>query len=74
MKKSLWVFLFTDINCPGDGTCSSQGTCDDATGICTCNEGFTGIDCTLKVPGKNELIRKLIKCCLARMTKGCVIL
>ena len=27
-------------DCPGDGTCSSQGTCDGTTGTCVCFEGF----------------------------------
>ena len=27
-------------DCPGDGTCSNQGTCDGKTGTCVCFEGF----------------------------------
>ena len=33
------------IDCPGDGSCSSHGTCDDTTGICICNDGFGGDTC-----------------------------
>ena len=35
----------TTTNCPGDGTCSGQGTCNEATGTCTCNAGFEGNSC-----------------------------
>ena len=30
----------TEFDCPGDGTCSNQGTCDDTTGTCVCFAGF----------------------------------
>ena len=33
------------MECPGDGTCSSQGTCDDTIGNCVCNEGYEGDMC-----------------------------
>ena len=32
-------------SCPEDGTCSGQGTCNEATGTCTCNAGFEGNAC-----------------------------
>ena len=31
--------------CPGDSTCSNQGTCDVPTGTCVCNSGFQGDMC-----------------------------
>ena len=38
-------FISTDMQCPGDGSCSAQGTCDVLTGTCSCNEGFQGDMC-----------------------------
>ena len=38
-------FISTDKQCPGDGSCSNQGTCDVLTGLCSCNEGFQGKKC-----------------------------
>ena len=32
--------IFIEFDCPGDGTCSNQGTCDDTTGTCVCFAGF----------------------------------
>ena len=43
---SFWKFLFfvsLEFDCPGDGTCSNQGTCDDTTGTCVCFQGFERI-------------------------------
>ena len=37
-----------EFDCPSIpvlGVCSNQGTCDDTTGTCTCDEGFQGIQC-----------------------------
>ena len=34
------MFLLTEFDCPGDGTCSNQGICDDTTGTCICYAGF----------------------------------
>ena len=42
-------FLFTDLQCPGNGTCSNQGICDVVTGTCQCDCGFQGDTCQ----GKN---------------------
>ena len=33
--------------CPGDGTCSSHGGCED--GICDCHSGWTGVQCSERV-------------------------
>ena len=38
-------FIPTDLQCPGDGTCSNQGTCNVSTGICVCGSGFQGQTC-----------------------------
>ena len=35
----------TEFDCPEDGKCSNQGSCDDSTGMCQCNEGFEGSTC-----------------------------
>ena len=35
----------TEFDCPGDGDCSNQGTCDESSGTCVCNEGFEGDMC-----------------------------
>ena len=37
--------ILLEFKCPGDGTCSSQGTCNEMTGICICNSGFEGNTC-----------------------------
>ena len=44
MMKYIY-FSSTDMQCPGDGSCSNQGTCDVSTGICVCNLGFEGDMC-----------------------------
>lgn len=33
------------MDCPGDGLCSNNGSCDDKTGTCICNSGFQGNMC-----------------------------
>ena len=38
--------MFTDMQCPGDVSCSDQGICNVSTGTCTCNPGFDGPDCS----------------------------
>ena len=38
-------FISTDIQCPGDSTCSNQGICDVSTGTCVCNPGYQGYRC-----------------------------
>ena len=35
----------TEFDCPGDGDCSNQGTCDESSGTCLCDEGFEGDMC-----------------------------
>ena len=40
---------YLEFNCPGDGTCSNQGICDDSTGICNCDSGFEGQSCEGKM-------------------------
>ena len=37
--------FISEIFCPGDSSCSNQGTCDDNSGICICNPGFEGNLC-----------------------------
>ena len=42
------VLFSKEFDCPSIpvlGVCSNQGTCDDTTGTCTCDEGFQGIQC-----------------------------
>ena len=45
MMKYILSFLSTEVQCPGDSTCSNQGICDVSTGSCTCNSGFQGDMC-----------------------------
>ena len=33
------------MHCPGDGSCSNEGNCDETTGTCICNFGFEGSQC-----------------------------
>jgi hypothetical protein len=40
--------MFTDFQCPGDGTCSNTGTCDVSSGTCDCDSGFLGDICNCK--------------------------
>ena len=42
-------FIPTDIQCPGDGTCSNRGTCDLSNGVCVCDSGFQGEICQGKI-------------------------
>ena len=52
----------SEFNCPGDGTCSNQGICDDSSGICKCDSGFEGQSCQGKIIKKKHVcsIRNLI--------------
>ena len=34
--------------CPGDSSCSNQGTCDVSSGACDCDSGFLGDTCNCK--------------------------
>ena len=34
--------------CPGEPPCSDRGVCDPVTKRCTCEDGFTGGDCSLR--------------------------
>ena len=45
LRKLPQPILFPEFDCPVDGTCSDQGSCDDSTGTCVCNEGFEGATC-----------------------------
>ena len=39
--------VFLDISCPGGSPpCNGNGQCDHKTGLCTCNEGNQGSDCS----------------------------
>ena len=44
-RKKNCIFSLLGFDCPGDGTCSSQGICDDTIGSCVCNVGFEGNTC-----------------------------
>ena len=39
------ISLLLEFTCPGDGTCSNQGTCNSSSGTCICNAGFEGNSC-----------------------------
>ena len=43
--------------CPGDSPCSDRGVCDPNTLRCTCEEGFTGGDCSQRTCKKVRLAR-----------------
>ena len=41
--------FFSDISCPGGETpCSDNGQCDLTIGVCNCNEGYQGNECSGK--------------------------
>ena len=53
MTKIIFIFLELKKNwlegksCPGGDTpCNENGQCDTSTGICTCNVGIKGLDCS----------------------------
>ena len=52
----LILFSLSEFNCPGDGTCSNQGICDDSSGICKCDSGFEGQSCQGKMIKKNMFV------------------
>ena len=40
------TYLFMqELYCPGNGSCSNEGNCDETTGTCICNFGFEGSEC-----------------------------
>ena len=47
------ILFWTEFDCPGDGTCSNQGTCDDTTGTCECDFGYEGNTCQGTLMKKN---------------------
>ena len=49
LMTALKYIMFSDLLCPGNGTCSNQGTCDGTTGTCICNSGFQGDICQGKI-------------------------
>ena len=44
----MYLFFFLpDKSCPGGNSpCSGNGQCDHTTGLCTCNQGNQGSDCS----------------------------
>ena len=45
-----YSYSFADVSCPGLGSpCSGNGQCDLTIGVCTCHEGFQGLDCFGKI-------------------------
>ena len=39
--------IFLDKSCPGGSPpCNGNGQCNHTTGLCTCNEGNQGLDCS----------------------------
>ena len=49
MLFSMSYFISLEFDCPADGLCSNQGTCDDSIGNCICDPGFEGITCQGKL-------------------------
>ena len=43
--QSILIFSCLEFDCPEDGTCSSQGICDNTIGSCICDVGFEGNTC-----------------------------
>ena len=50
MSEIFYSYSFADVSCPGLGSpCSGNGQCDLTIGVCTCHEGFQGLDCFGKI-------------------------
>ena len=50
--------MSTDMQCPGDGTCSNHGTCNITTGNCYCDSGFHGAVCSFE--GKKSFFTHIL--------------
>ncbi|KAN0018738.1 hypothetical protein ACTFIU_008670 [Dictyostelium citrinum] len=46
--KNKFQYISTVFKCPKD--CSNHGTCDSSIGVCTCNSGYSGFDCSSPKP------------------------
>ena len=45
--KSSICLLLIDVSCPGSQQrCNGNGFCDLTNGVCTCDEGYQGLDCS----------------------------
>ena len=45
--KSSMCLLLIDVSCPGSQQrCNGNGFCDLTNGVCTCDEGYQGLDCS----------------------------
>ena len=48
--EDLTAYLPTDIVCPDNCTSEYHGTCDCATGLCMCKDGYSGDNCAQGEP------------------------
>ena len=54
--KSSMCLLLIDVSCPGSQQrCNGNGFCDLTNGVCTCDEGYQGLDCS----GNNWILIKV---------------
>ena len=54
------IIIRLDKSCPGGSPpCNGNGECDHSTGLCICNEGNQGSDCS----GNIQNINYKIVCC-----------
>ena len=56
------VILQLEGNCTRDNDCRNGGSCDVASGTCSCEAGYTGGNCESELSIDTLIIRTLLDC------------